>query len=97
MLAAPRRKSIHGTGRAVLRAFGRDAVFSELSYTYPLKLVSPKIADAKPVAIAYILSYGGGLISGDEIDITFEVAAGAVLLLLTQVGWVPQGASIWSY
>ncbi|KAG8905561.1 hypothetical protein FRB99_008666 [Tulasnella sp. 403] len=84
-MALPRRRSIHGSGRAVLQALGRDAVFSELSYTYPLKLVSPKIDAQNPVAIAYILSYGGGLISGDQIDITFEIGSGAVLQLLTQV------------
>ena len=83
----PARKPIRGTGRAHLQAFGKDAIFSELSFTYPLKLISPKILgeDVPPVAIAYILSYGGGLISSDRIDISFEVGPRAILMLLTQV------------
>ncbi|KAG8873948.1 hypothetical protein FRB97_006336 [Tulasnella sp. 331] len=81
----PRRQSIHGSGRAVLKAFGRDASFSELSFTYPLKLISPKITTYDvPIAIVYILSYGGGLISGDRIDLEIDVEEKAVLLVLTQ-------------
>ncbi|KAG8952031.1 hypothetical protein FRC04_005364 [Tulasnella sp. 424] len=84
MSAPPLRKAIHGRGQATLEAFGRDAVFSVLSFTYPLKLISPKITAANPVAIAYVLSYGGGLISGDQIDLNVETRKEATLILLTQ-------------
>ncbi|KAG8984129.1 hypothetical protein FRB94_008196 [Tulasnella sp. JGI-2019a] len=83
----PKRLPIHGNGRAVLKAFGREATFSELSFSYPLKLVSPKISSgdaATPVAIVYILSYGGGLVSGDRIDLDMDIGENSSLLVLTQ-------------
>lgn len=91
MSIAPVRKSVHGCGRAELHAFGKHAVFSELSFTYPLKLMSPTIAsDAERcVGIAYILSYGGGLISSDRIEVSFNVGPSAILMLLTQVTSFP--------
>ncbi|KAG8964248.1 hypothetical protein FRC00_003127 [Tulasnella sp. 408] len=84
MSVPPLRKAMHGRGQATLEAFGRDAVFSDLSFTYPLKLISPKIPAPNPVAIAYVLSYGGGLISGDQIDLNVETRKEATLILLTQ-------------
>ncbi|KAF8575511.1 UreD-domain-containing protein [Ramaria rubella] len=77
---------VHGKGRAVLRAFGNETSFSELSYTYPLKLLSPRLPSSgtHPVSIAYILSYGGGLVPGDRMDLDVDIGAGAALVLLTQ-------------
>jgi urease accessory protein UreH len=85
MAATPSR---HGKGRAIVLVSGREASFSELSYAYPLKLLSPgtiSSSSAVPTAIAYILSYGGGLVSGDRIELGVDVRGGAALLLLTQV------------
>jgi urease accessory protein len=65
-----------------------EAVFSELSYRYPLKLLSPRTNPAPncvPIAIAYILSYGGGLVSGDQIELDVDVGSNSALMLLTQV------------
>lgn len=87
----PFRKAVHGTGRAELHAFGDNAHFAELSYTYPLKLLSPRPITAghdeasQRVAILYNLSYGGGLIGGDRVELSIDVRAGAKLVLLTQV------------
>jgi len=67
----------------VLDLHGQSAVFSELSYQYPLKLLSPRVHHPA-VAIAYILTYGGGLVSGDHIRLDVHVCSGASLLLLTQ-------------
>jgi len=72
-----------GRGRIVLGLHGQNAVFSELSYRYPLKLLSPRVHEPS-VAVAYILTYGGGLVSGDRVHLNVEVCRGAVLLLLTQ-------------
>ena len=89
-MAESQRKSLrqlHGQGKAILHAFGKETRFSELSYTYPLKLLSPRLPSngTHPVSIAYILSYGGGLVPGDRIDLEVEVGPGAALVLLTQV------------
>jgi urease accessory protein len=73
-----------GGGRIVSRPHGSTVVFSELSSTYPLKLISPRIAQ-DGVALVYILSYGGGLVGGDHVKLSVDVGSGTVLVLLSQV------------
>jgi urease accessory protein len=73
-----------GGGRVTVRSHGPSVSFSELSATYPLKLLSPRVA-LDGVAIAYILSYGGGLVGGDSIKLEVDVGPGSILLLLSQV------------
>lgn len=120
-----------GEGLAVLRSHSlsnsseRTAVFTHLSFTFPLKLISPgtssrnatravfqkarqsqsqfgivdqdgtpaaakgsAIADgaelAKAVAVLYIVGYGGGLISGDKVDLDVDVGHHCTMLVLTQ-------------
>ncbi|KAI0756699.1 UreD-domain-containing protein [Daedaleopsis nitida] len=72
-----------GHGRVVLRNDGSGNVLSELSATYPLKLLSPQIP-TRNVSIVYMLSYGGGLVGGDCIDLTIEVHDSSVLCILSQ-------------
>ena len=73
-----------GTGRICLSLLDSSAVFSELSATYPLKLLSPRTSPPD-VAVVYILSYGGGLVGGDRVTLSVAVERGAVLVLLSQV------------
>jgi hypothetical protein len=73
-----------GGGRIVSRSHGSAVVFSELSSTYPLKLLSPRITQAG-VALVYILSYGGGLVGGDRIKLSVDVGSETTLVLLSQV------------
>ncbi|KZT60875.1 UreD-domain-containing protein [Calocera cornea HHB12733] len=80
----PLRHIFHGRGKAVLNASGNTASFSELSYQYPLKLLSPRTVVDGPVATVYVLSYGGGLVSGDRIDLEVDVGERCSLLMLTQ-------------
>ncbi|KAI9027749.1 UreD urease accessory protein-domain-containing protein [Hyaloraphidium curvatum] len=72
----------------------------ELAFAYPLKLLaldasSSSHAPADPedpgesgsaagVKHVYVLGYGGGMLSGDAVDIEVEVGAGAAVSLLTQ-------------
>ncbi|KAJ1020394.1 hypothetical protein NDA13_005713 [Ustilago tritici] len=98
-------------GLAVLRR-GVDeratAVFTCLSFTFPLKLISPLISarnasldilnrtplnlsppstrgsECKAPSVMYILGYGGGLVSGDSVDLDVDVGSGCSLLILTQ-------------
>ncbi|EPQ60545.1 UreD-domain-containing protein [Gloeophyllum trabeum ATCC 11539] len=72
-----------GVGRIVLRLHGSSAVFSELSSTYPLKLLSPRI-EQDGVAVVYNMSYGGGLVGGDRIQLSVDIGSGASLVVLTQ-------------
>ena len=62
----------------------RGHTFAQLSSTYPLKLLSPRSKE-DPVAIVYVLSYGGGLVGGDEVELEVAVREGASLMLLSQV------------
>lgn len=74
-----------GDGRIVVEFDPyRGHTFSQLSSTYPLKLLSPR-SDEDSVAIVYVLSYGGGLVGGDEIELEVGVQEGASLMLLSQV------------
>ncbi|KIJ68581.1 hypothetical protein HYDPIDRAFT_24841 [Hydnomerulius pinastri MD-312] len=72
-----------GDGRIACSLHGSAVVFSELSSTYPLKLLSPRLAEAA-VAIVYVLSYGGGLVSGDRVKLKVDVEGGSKLILLSQ-------------
>ncbi|KAG8842810.1 hypothetical protein FRB91_003909 [Serendipita sp. 411] len=86
----PSRKAVQGTGRAEIHVFGANVHFSELSYTYPLKLLSPRQTTAardeaaQRVAILYNLTYGGGLIGGDRVELSLNIKPDAKLVLLTQ-------------
>ncbi|GAA99081.1 uncharacterized protein L969DRAFT_103133 [Mixia osmundae IAM 14324] len=87
-----------GTSNAIATRAGCRAVLSRLEFSYPLKLIAPRLpADHAPadaaaqegasiadLMIVYILSYGGGLISGDQIELSIHVEAGCRLVALTQ-------------
>lgn len=72
-----------GQGCISVSVHGDRAIISELSSTYPLKLLSPTIQ--KGTALVYLLSYGGGLVGGDEVNLSVRVDKGARLVLLSQV------------
>lgn len=60
-----------------------------VSYQYPLKLISPStfhVPDdqSRLVHTVYLLSYGGGLVAGDTIDLKVVLEANTRLVLLTQ-------------
>ena len=74
-----------GKGRVEVRSDGSEAVLSELSYSYPLKLLSPRLS-LPSVSVVYVLTYGGGLVAGDSVDLKASVKDGMSLVLLTQVG-----------
>ncbi|RMY42634.1 hypothetical protein D0865_11822 [Hortaea werneckii] len=59
------------------------------SYQYPLKLVSPAPTrsndeDPKLVHTVYLLTYGGGLVAGDIINLSVTLETTTRLVLLTQ-------------
>ncbi|KAI8983022.1 urease accessory protein UreD [Pilobolus umbonatus] len=59
------------------------AKFEKIHAQYPLKFI-PTQAHADNLAIVYMLSYGGGVVSGDIFDINISVRENAIMLLLTQ-------------
>lgn len=90
VLVYPRHPSMtpskieQGHGRVVLHNDGSGNVFSELAATYPLKLLAPRLP-SQNISIVYMLSYGGGLVSGDRIHLEVEVYDAAYLAILSQV------------
>ncbi|SPO28821.1 uncharacterized protein UTRI_05135_B [Ustilago trichophora] len=98
--------SFNGEGQAILRSTGRETVFTNLSFTFPLKLIAPRTSarnatfevlnpdptsslttsttKPKPVSPLYIVGYGGGLVSGDTVDLDVDVGSNSTLLILTQ-------------
>ncbi|KAI9729090.1 MAG: hypothetical protein M1828_000175 [Chrysothrix sp. TS-e1954] len=65
----------------------------ELTYQYPLKLVSPDATSLSStdgsgncaiVHTVFLLTYGGGLVAGDSIDLHISLTSTSRLVLLTQ-------------
>ncbi|KAA1468264.1 UreD-domain-containing protein [Dentipellis sp. KUC8613] len=72
-----------GFGQITVRSHGPQVTFPELSYTYPLKLLSPRL-EQPGVAVTYMLTYGGGLVGGDRIVLSVDVGDETRLVLLSQ-------------
>ncbi|KAG6851217.1 hypothetical protein H0H93_015227 [Arthromyces matolae] len=79
----PRHQAGPGVGRISLVSYGSSATFSEMSYTYPLKLLAPRISQ-DGIAVVYLLTYGGGLVGGDEVQLSVDVDSRTMLVLLSQ-------------
>ncbi|KAG2179133.1 hypothetical protein INT43_001983 [Umbelopsis isabellina] len=72
-----------GSGAIICTSFGHKTKFSRCHAQYPLKFV-PTSTHQPKMAAAYILSYGGGMLSGDEVEISLKMQKDSSLLLLTQ-------------
>ncbi|KAF2995725.1 hypothetical protein E8E13_004657 [Curvularia kusanoi] len=84
-----------GHGSIIVEVLAPDApVLKEVSYQYPLKLIAPeplpppdRSSDAdtpRLVHTVYLLTYGGGIVAGDSIDLDVHLDHKTRLLLLTQ-------------
>ncbi len=78
------KKVSAGGGHITLAVHGTKAIFEELSSAYPLKLLSPQVNEHQ-VAVVYLLSYGGGLIAGDRVELNVKLKERSKLLVLSQV------------
>ncbi|KAI0830623.1 UreD-domain-containing protein [Trametes gibbosa] len=77
-------RTLHpGQGRIVLCTDGYSTAFSEMSAMYPLKLLSPQLPSSD-VPVVYMMSYGGGLVGGDRVELDVDVQDGARLAILSQ-------------
>ena len=78
------RDDNEGKGHIVLSRYGEDQqVLSTLSFQYPLKLISPR-GLGQPCTSIFMMSYGGGLVGGDQIDLSVNIQENCKLALLTQ-------------
>ena len=73
-----------GHGKITAQIHNDRVVFPVLSYTYPLKLLSPRMQQ-EGVAVVYMMTYGGGLVGGDHIFLSVNIEQDARLVLLSQV------------
>lgn len=84
----PTTASSPGQGTVVLCPIPpRSSTISQLNYQYPLKLVAPSPTtslDDFSIQTVYQLTYGGGLVAGDTVDLRLILNASTRLLLLTQ-------------
>lgn len=80
----PARKLQPGEGVVKLARSGQQAVFEEIHFSYPLKLIVPKRHFQDGLNVVYMISYGGGLVAGDRVVMHVEVEKGATLVMLTQ-------------
>lgn len=71
-----------GTGRVDLRRVGRKTTITRIRACNPLKLLAPRREDQSAWIIAS--SFGGGLVSGDRIDLSVNLGSGASAYMGTQ-------------
>lgn len=55
-----------------------------MTYQYPLKLISPSPSSSHQSVLVFLLSYGGGLVGGDTVQLDVRIQSGAKLSLVTQ-------------
>lgn len=81
----PKSASAAGEGRIVVKCLPSNVpALENITYQYPLKLISPSFkADQKSVLV-FVLSYGGGLVGGDQVNLTVDLHSSARLSLVTQ-------------
>lgn len=83
-MATQPERLLPGEGIVKLSKLVQTATFSDLQFSYPLKLIVPSRHFFDGIACAYVISYGGGLVAGDRVKLDVEVTEGSGLVLLTQ-------------
>ncbi|KAI0123030.1 UreD urease accessory protein [Xylariales sp. AK1849] len=81
----PKSLSLPGEGRIVVKNSPNNvSTLESIAYQYPLKLISPSVkADQKSVLV-FLLSYGGGLVGGDHVNLSVDVQLNTKLSVVTQ-------------
>jgi urease accessory protein len=73
----------HGTITTSVTSLHRPHL-DALSFTYPLKLISPSPTPSAVSTLVFLLTYGGGLVSGDTTRLTCTCLPASRLSLVTQ-------------
>lgn len=55
-----------------------------MTFQYPLKLISPSPSAGQKSVLVFLLTYGGGLVGGDQVYLTINVNPNAKLSVVTQ-------------
>ncbi|KAI3325035.1 UreD-domain-containing protein [Xylariaceae sp. AK1471] len=81
----PKSSSAPGEGRIVVnRLPNHISTLEHITYQYPLKLISPSPKVDQTSVLVFLLSYGGGLVGGDQVNLSIEVRPGGKLSIVTQ-------------
>ncbi|KAI8625317.1 UreD-domain-containing protein [Xylariaceae sp. FL1651] len=81
----PKSSSSPGEGRIVVKLLPNHiSALENITYQYPLKLISPFPKDDQASVLVFLLSYGGGLVGGDQVNLSIEVQPNAKLSMVTQ-------------
>lgn len=80
--ASPRAHG-HGHGSLVARYEGGRTVLARVHATSPLRFVRPTFPGTRAATVC-LVTFGGGLVDGDAIDVDLRVEPGATLVVFTQ-------------
>ncbi|GAA6025775.1 hypothetical protein JCM11491_001989 [Sporobolomyces phaffii] len=80
-----RRRLSAGDGVIVCTAdrAGRASLL-RVAFSYPLKVITPNRTFLDHVQVAWLISYGGGLVGGDRVRLEVAIDKPSTLVLLTQ-------------
>jgi len=81
----PVSSSAPGEGQLVVQLLPHGiSALSTIAFQYPLKLISPSPSADQKSVLVFLLTYGGGLVGGDQVHLTIDVKPEAKLSIVTQ-------------
>ncbi|KAE9373790.1 urease accessory protein-like protein UreD [Stipitochalara longipes BDJ] len=81
----PVSSSAPGEGQLVVELLPHGiSALSTITFQYPLKLISPSPAAGQKSVLVFLLTYGGGLVGGDQVHLTINIKPDAKLSIVTQ-------------
>jgi urease accessory protein len=81
----PPSTSRPGDGRIVVGLLpAGGSGLEKMTYQYPLKLIAPTPTGEQLSVLVFLLSYGGGLVAGDQVNLSINVRTGSKLSIATQ-------------
>lgn len=81
----PKSSSAPGEGHLHVQLLPHGiSALSKITFQYPLKLISPSPSAAQKCVLVFLLTYGGGLVGGDQVHLHITIESNARLSLVTQ-------------
>jgi urease accessory protein len=81
----PKSSSAPGEGHLVVQLLPKGISGLEtITFQYPLKLISPSPTAAQKSILVFLLTYGGGLVGGDQVQLQITIQPKAKLCIVTQ-------------
>lgn len=81
----PKSSSAPGEGHLVVHLLPHAiSALSTITYQYPLKLISPSPTSSQRSVLVFLLTYGGGLVGGDQVQLQITIKPRAKLSIVTQ-------------